>query len=433
MRRTTGSVYKRGKFYWARWRWRGQEVKKSTGCTNRKDAEDKLREWVEPYQLQDQADTLRTLAHKSQSVHEQAAKAIKVEAPLAYAWNWFAGTTSRRAPRSSTLRQYESQWTVFEKWIRKNHESIFTIEAITPAIARSFIGETRKTRSANTANKYLGLLRLIWEVLRKDERIEIENPWSKIVPIECVQQSRRELTIEELNNVCTKAEGELRPLFALGIYTGLRLGDVCTLRWSEVDFNRKIIRRVPNKSRKQKPVLIPIHPVLGAILDEIPRGSEFVLKQFSSDYLRHPTYATDRIQRHFTKCGITTNRKLDEFRRAVVDVGFHSLRHSFVSLSRNAGAPLAIVEAIVGHANPAMTRHYSHVGEDAAASAVALLPDVLGLPQKIDDKIVVSLPEKLSETIRILAKHNNADPANYALDLLKKAVKKSSSREHEYR
>ena len=42
--------------------------------------------------------------------------------------------------------------------------------------------------------------------------------------------------------------------------------------------------------------------------------------------------------------------------RAVVEVGFHSLRHTFVSLCRAAGAPLSVVEAIVGHASPAMTR-----------------------------------------------------------------------------
>jgi hypothetical protein len=65
-------------------------------------------------------------------------------------------------------------------------------------------------------------------------------------------------------------------------------------------------------------------------------------------------------------------------KRAVVEVGFHSLRHTFVSLCREAGAPLAVVEAIVGHASPAMTRHYTHVGEAAARASVAALPSVLG-------------------------------------------------------
>ena len=64
--------------------------------------------------------------------------------------------------------------------------------------------------------------------------------------------------------------------------------------------------------------------------------------------------------------------------RAKVDVGFHSLRHTFVSLCRQADAPLSVVESIVGHSNPAMTRHYSHVGDREAQRAIAALPSITG-------------------------------------------------------
>jgi len=33
-------------------------------------------------------------------------------------------------------------------------------------------------------------------------------------------------------------------------------------------------------------------------------------------------------------------------------------------------------EAIVGHSNPAMTRHYTHIGEQAAMDAVKMLPEI---------------------------------------------------------
>jgi len=41
---------------------------------------------------------------------------------------------------------------------------------------------------------------------------------------------------------------------------------------------------------------------------------------------------------------------------------------------------LSVVEAIVGHSNPAMTRHYTHVSELAAAHAVNGLPAIMGDP-----------------------------------------------------
>ena len=57
-------------------------------------------------------------------------------------------------------------------------------------------------------------------------------------------------------------------LFALGVYSGLRLGDCATLRWPEVDMVRGIICRIPNKTarRNPKPVLVPIHPVTREML-----------------------------------------------------------------------------------------------------------------------------------------------------------------------
>ena len=54
------------------------------------------------------------------------------------------------------------------------------------------------------------------------------------------------------------------------------------------------------------------------------------------------------------------------------------MRHTFVSLCRESNAPLAVVESIVGHSNPAMTRHYTHTSELAASQAVGLLPSVIG-------------------------------------------------------
>jgi len=75
-----------------------------------------------------------------------------------------------------------------------------------------------------------------------------------------------------------------------------------------------------------------------------------------------------------------------------------------VSLCRAANAPLAVVEAIVGHANPAMTRHYTHIGQAAAGAAVAALPDVTGtakpaLPAGDTVTIPVAMLRELAERL----------------------------------
>ena len=54
---------------------------------------------------------------------------------------------------------------------------------------------------------------------------------------------------------------------------------------------------------------------------------------------------------------------------------FHSLRHTFVSFAANAGIPLHVVQAIVGHTSTVMTRHYYHENEAALRSAVDAIPE----------------------------------------------------------
>lgn len=39
---------------------------------------------------------------------------------------------------------------------------------------------------------------------------------------------------------------------------------------------------------------------------------------------------------------------------------------------------ISVVESIVGHSSPAMTRHYTHTGEAAAIAAVTALPSLIG-------------------------------------------------------
>ena len=87
----------------------------------------------------------------------------------------------------------------------------------------------------------------------------------------------------------------------------------------------------------------------------------------------------DEIRDIFESCGIQTRVKDPGKKRNSTEVGFHSLRHTFVSLAANAGAPFALVQSIVGHSTAEMTRHYFHENDDALKTTVDTLPDVTGL------------------------------------------------------
>jgi len=50
---------------------------------------------------------------------------------------------------------------------------------------------------------------------------------------------------------------------------------------------------------------------------------------------------------------------------------FHDLRHTHITRAIEAGVPIEVVMAQVGHISPEMTRHYTHLGADAKHAAVA--------------------------------------------------------------
>jgi integrase len=162
------------------------------------------------------------------------------------------------------------------------------------------------------------------------------------------------------------------------LYSGLRLGDAATLRWEETDLARRRIVRVPSKTarRNPPPVIIPLHETLAALLSEIPPDMRtgYVLPETATAYIRRRDTVTDTVQKHFIACGIQTARTgtgNGTGKRAVVEAGYHSLRHTFVSLCAAANVPLSVVESLVGHSNPATTKHYIHTGSAAAGAAVA--------------------------------------------------------------
>jgi integrase len=59
-----------------------------------------------------------------------------------------------------------------------------------------------------------------------------------------------------------------------------------------------------------------------------------------------------------------------------MDTSFHSLRHTAVSLLKDAGIPDAVVMALVGHESAAMSHRYTHVGKEALAKAARSLPEI---------------------------------------------------------
>jgi len=409
-----GTLERKGRVWRARWTVDGKTYTRTTGTSDRREAERILAEIVAPFAARTDTERLENLAVKIEGRKAEIRRYEDSKPALALADGFEAYLRSGLRPDSGarTLSDYEGYFDGLVRWLKANRAGYAELREVTQADAEAFAADLKAKRSAGTYNKRIVFFRCMWRVLLKCEAAKLTcNPWTDIQKREVVSHSRRELTVDELARVCGSVTGEMRLLFAVGIYTGLRLGDCALLEWGAIDLARNRIMTIPRKTARHangKPVVIPLHPTLAALLAEIPPDARtgYLLPDLAAMYEHDSGMISNRIQAVFTRAGIRTQTTADG-ERARVDVGFHSLRHTFVSLSANAGAPLAVVQAIVGHSNPAMTRHYFHESETALQSAVAALPSISLDCTESAENAPYALPAPVAAT----APTNDADAA----------------------
>ena len=336
----------------------------------------------------------------------------------------YRASLNRPQSGERTLDGYEAQAANFVQWVEEHYPAATEMRHISAEIATAFLNHLGANQSANTYNKYTNLLRLIWRTIGNTQQARCTvNPWEGIRrKPQPKTNGRRALTLEELAAVTKDLTGEMRTLFALGIFTGLRLGDCALMEWGAIDLARGVIVTTPRKTAKTgRAVEIPIYPALGAILAETPQRLRrgYLMPELAATYLRNTSLIARYIKRVFEKAGIQTSKAIAGYSQQVAEVGFHSLRHSFVSLMGNAGAPLALVQSIVGHYNPMMTAHYFHAQTDALANAVAKLPNPFANCETIDAELTDPLqiavdPSKIAQERAERSKGKDIPPSEEA-------------------
>ena len=399
----TGTLEKRGDKWLARWYVytpQGKKLRKSQmiAAGNIDEARAKLRDLTEGNALMSAEKDIKRDMERLQGVRAEIQRFEDSRPALSLEDMFAAYEDSPNRPQKSgsdTMRMYEMQIGRFVAWMAAHYPEATEMRQVSKEIATAFLSDFGKAVSANTYNKYATLLRAVWRTLGETARCKV-NPWEGVRrKTQSEENGRRALTIEELTRVCSTLTGEMRVLFALGLYTGLRLGDCCLMDWGTVDMVRRVIVTTPRKTKKKKTIVeIPIHPALYAILDETPprRRTEYIMPDMAMTYRRDTSAVAARIRRAFEAAGFKTRAEVDGYANAVAKIGFHSLRHTFVSLMGNAGAPLALVQSIVGHSNPMMTAHYFHARTDALANAVGNLPTITG--ETIDAEAATSPAER---------------------------------------
>ena len=281
--------------------------------------------------------------------------------------------------------------------MRDEYPEVEDVNSVGRTMVNAYIDKLRNENSPSTVNKYLFRLRGVFDVMQGVAAVST-NPFDHLSQLQFDSHPRRELTKDEIARLITAARDMGREhylLVLIAAYTGLRLGECCRLKWSEVDVRRGIIQFAPGKTRRfmnGQLVTVPLHWKVVKALLEIPADKRdgAVLPDLNVKYTHCPNRIHVDLKRMFEAAGIQTSVKFADRSRMTPEASFHSLRHSFVSFAANSGVPLDYLRSIVGHTTTAMTRHYYHADEDSLRMAVASVPvfDAQGnVMQKSDEPL----------------------------------------------
>ena len=290
-----------------------------------------------------------------------------------------------RMPAEKYAAMKRTVWADFLAFMHGEHPDVKNLIDVTEAHAQEYIallqksgryektirysrGDGKKARtittqkaegalSARTVRLHQTVCAEVFTLLAKDAGLQ-ENPFASICRAKSDAKTREAFTPDELQTIFDNLDGFTRPLFMMAVWTGLREGDICTLKWSDVDLESRLITRETRKTGTV--VQIPISNQLYELLTATPRTeTEYVFPKHAEMYLANPSGVSYRVKQFLEGLGIQTTRKPEGRTQAISTKDLHSCRHTFCYYAGMAGIPLAVVQSIVGHMSPEMTKHYS--------------------------------------------------------------------------
>ena len=243
--------------------------------------------------------------------------------------------------------------------------------------------------SGATYNDILNRLRIVFSLAVPEQ----ENPFEKIKSKPKHTEERQAFTEEQLQQIWKTLassafhimhKGEVEILLTLALNTGLRLGDLCNLQWKSIDFNKRMIKVIPSKTKSSsgKKVLLPMNDqVYDALLNQhaLTEENNYVLPQLANRYAYNKDGISHDIIRLLEVSGIQTKEEADTTHRKerISRYSFHSFRHTFASMLIAQGVAPITVSKLLGHTTLNMTNRYVHLAEESARSAVSKLTHVL--------------------------------------------------------
>ncbi|KGL49682.1 site-specific recombinase, phage integrase family protein [Porphyromonas cangingivalis] len=190
------------------------------------------------------------------------------------------------------------------------------------------------------------------------------NPFEE-VKYEAVERKPRFLSKGEVAKLLAfplQEEGaELsRRMFLFSVFMGLAFADLQSLRASQIETNsegKRYIRKARQKTEVES--LIPLHPIAEQILS-------LYIKESKGDYKVFPdTMSKGKLLTHLKAVGLACGIR--------TPLGYHVGRHSFGTLTLEAGIPMESIAKMMGYSSIASTQIYAQITDQKIAKDIERL------------------------------------------------------------
>ncbi len=332
-----GTIFKRGKIWYVSFWADGRQVQKSCGSERRQDA----------VLLRDQLLGKKARGETPDSIAAKVTCGELLDDLLEYAGDNIKSTTAR-------------VWKlVIEATIRPFFGHLRAAKLTTEKMKEFRKKRSDEGRSVSTSNRELSILRTALNRGRKCTPPKVLTiPYFPMVAETNVRQGF--LTDEEYAKLRDALPEYLRPLFVTAYFTGVRLGELLSIEWRQVDWEQGFITLESERTKSGHARVVPI------------------LEGDMEAWLRWSQENSDGCERVFHHDGIA----LKEFRRSwqkaceaaeVPTLKFHDLRRTAVRNMRRAGVAQVVRMRISGHRTDSMERRYNIVDIDDIKSAKVLM------------------------------------------------------------
>lgn len=246
-------------------------------------------------------------------------------------------------PNGNTIKLSQ----VNEKWIKNFQEFLLSTSL-----------------SNQTASHYSTAIRY---ALRKavQENILPNNPAEAVKGISVPESDKINLTAEEVQALANtqiggKLGAEVRKAFLFAIFTGLRISDIKTITWADIDRTGKQLKKRMQKT--QRFVYVPLNDNAYSLINDnqIHTAQELVFSLLGTTKTNTNEYL------------ITWAKKAEIEKK----IGWHTARHTFATLTLENGADFFTVSKLLGHTKTTVTAVYTKATDKLKREAVDALPNI---------------------------------------------------------